>query len=131
MACPPVWEIIHALKLADYLLGVQASKLGHNYILFLVSGETCSVTNYTGTVSITNGWRTCQLWSEQVPHRHAFTGNDYFPFDGSVEEAENYCRQVDGDKRPWCYTTDTYMRWQYCDDHICGGNLQFRYLGHS
>ena len=32
MVCLPVWEIIHSLKLVDYLL-VQADKLWYNYYI--------------------------------------------------------------------------------------------------
>jgi len=27
----------------------------------------------------------------------------------------NYCRNPDGEKTIWCYTTDVSKRWEYCD----------------
>lgn len=31
----------------------------------------------------------------------------------------NYCRNPDGDKGPWCYTTDPSVRWEYCNLKRC------------
>lgn len=33
---------------------------------------------------------------------------------------ENYCRNIDGERRPWCYTTDPNRRWEICDVPDCG-----------
>ena len=41
-------------------------------------------------------------------------------------EAENYCRNPDGDDDEglWCYTIDPASRWEYCDVPVCpAGNL--------
>lgn len=32
----------------------------------------------------------------------------------------NYCRNPDNEKMPWCYTTDTETRWEYCRVPNCG-----------
>uniref|UniRef100_A0A8C8AJ07 Kringle domain-containing protein n=1 Tax=Otus sunia TaxID=257818 RepID=A0A8C8AJ07_9STRI len=34
---------------------------------------------------------------------------------------ENYCRNPDGEKRPWCYTTNNSVRWEYCAIPRCKG----------
>lgn len=87
----------------------------------LVCKERASLSQYSGNVSVTDGSRTCQRWSDQTPHAHPFNSSQYFPFDESVEDAVNYCRNVGGDDLPWCYTNDTRVRWQYCYEQICEG----------
>lgn len=32
---------------------------------------------------------------------------------------QNYCRNPDADTRPWCYTTDPSVRWEYCNLKRC------------
>ena len=33
---------------------------------------------------------------------------------------KNYCRNPDNDEKgPWCYTTDPYKRFEYCDIPEC------------
>lgn len=32
----------------------------------------------------------------------------------------NYCRNPDGEPRPWCFTTDPNKRWEFCDIPRCG-----------
>ena len=36
--------------------------------------------------------------------------------------AVNFCRNPDpwDSSGPWCYTTDPYVRWEYCDVPFCG-----------
>ena len=42
--------------------------------------------------------------------------------EGSLEGAQNFCRNPDLDSGgPWCYTTDPNVRWQYCDIPVCHG----------
>uniref|UniRef100_A0A8C5JCC4 Kringle domain-containing protein n=1 Tax=Junco hyemalis TaxID=40217 RepID=A0A8C5JCC4_JUNHY len=71
--------------------------------------------DYRGTISVTESGNTCQEWSSQSPHRHARTPENY-PCQGLDE---NYCRNPDGEKRPWCYTTNTTARWEYCNIPSC------------
>ncbi|XP_053919998.1 plasminogen isoform X2 [Cuculus canorus] len=73
--------------------------------------------DYRGTVSVTESGNTCQHWSSQSPHRHARTPENY-PCK-SLEE--NYCRNPDGEKMPWCYTTNRTARWEYCNIPSCDG----------
>ncbi|NP_032903.3 plasminogen precursor [Mus musculus] len=71
--------------------------------------------NYRGTVSVTVSGKTCQRWSEQTPHRHNRTPEN-FP---CKNLEENYCRNPDGETAPWCYTTDSQLRWEYCEIPSC------------
>ncbi len=32
----------------------------------------------------------------------------------------NYCRNPDNERMPWCYTTDSETRWEYCKVPSCG-----------
>lgn len=32
---------------------------------------------------------------------------------------ENYCRNPDGEKAPWCFTTNQEVRWEYCKIPSC------------
>ena len=58
--------------------------------------STCDRTQYG---------KTCQRWDVNWPH----TPN-YKP----IITQHNNCASPDGDKKPWCYTTDPNVRWDYC-----------------
>ena len=75
--------------------------------------------NYAGTLSLTNGGRTCQAWSTNYPHSHSNNRDELFPNDDSVAAARNYCRDPDGEGHPWCYTTNPDSPWQFCDVPVC------------
>ncbi|GCC26664.1 hypothetical protein chiPu_0005082 [Chiloscyllium punctatum] len=75
----------------------------------------CSGENYRGKISQTEDGVTCQRWDSQTPHRHEYTSTT-FP-DKYFEE--NYCRNPDGEPRPWCFTTDTQKRWAFCNVPRC------------
>ncbi|XP_078700682.1 uncharacterized protein LOC144927235 [Branchiostoma floridae x Branchiostoma belcheri] len=69
---------------------------------------------YRGQVNITDVGLVCQRWEDQTPHSHHF-------LDLSIGGlSENYCRNPDSEKRPWCYTLDPSVRWQYCPVKSCG-----------
>ncbi|KAK2864309.1 hypothetical protein Q7C36_003463 [Tachysurus vachellii] len=70
----------------------------------------CSGENYRGKISITEGGFTCQQWDSQKPHNHGYNPN-VFP-EKYLEE--NYCRNPDGEPRPWCFTTNPSKRWDFC-----------------
>uniref|UniRef100_G3STW2 Plasminogen n=1 Tax=Loxodonta africana TaxID=9785 RepID=G3STW2_LOXAF len=73
-------------------------------------GET-----YRGNVAITASGHTCQRWSEQTPHKHNRTPQN-FP---CKNLDENYCRNPDGESAPWCYTTNVDVRWEHCNVPSC------------
>ncbi|ODN04404.1 Tyrosine-protein kinase transmembrane receptor Ror2 [Orchesella cincta] len=71
---------------------------------------------YQGTVNITKTGIPCQRWDTMVPHSH----NRPPPVFPEIQNAENFCRNAGGEEpRPWCYTTDPYIRWQHCDIPFC------------
>ncbi|XP_049340141.1 plasminogen isoform X1 [Astyanax mexicanus] len=71
---------------------------------------------YRGTVSVTESGKTCQSWASQLPHKHSRTPDNY-PCKGLDQ---NYCRNPDHERKPWCYTTDPETRWEYCNVESCG-----------
>ena len=54
--------------------------------------------------------------NNQLPIFSRGYGADEFPED-SVEEAENYCRNIAGESEPWCYTEGG--SWDYCEIPFC------------
>ncbi|XP_060771595.1 plasminogen [Neoarius graeffei] len=71
---------------------------------------------YRGNISVTSSGKTCQEWSSQVPQKHSKTSENY-PCKGLEN---NYCRNPNKERSPWCYTTDPETRWEYCSIPRCG-----------
>ncbi|XP_076128071.1 plasminogen-like [Alosa pseudoharengus] len=71
---------------------------------------------YRGIASVTISGKACQMWSSQFPHKHSRTPENY-PCKGLEG---NYCRNPDSERSPWCYTTDSETRWEYCKVPSCG-----------
>uniref|UniRef100_K1QBX7 Plasminogen n=1 Tax=Magallana gigas TaxID=29159 RepID=K1QBX7_MAGGI len=67
--------------------------------------------SYQGTKNVTKSGLKCQAWSVKTPHSHSFTK--------SLGNQENYCRNPDGEPKPWCYTTEKDTRWETCDIPEC------------
>ena len=63
---------------------------------------------YMGITNTTVSGRPCQMWSSQTPHSHTMSGE------------ANYCRNPDKEPKPWCYTTDPDVRYEFCDIPSCG-----------
>ena len=63
--------------------------------LFCLSSD-CIVTEagmeYIGTLSVHDDNGDCQFWSDNYPHYHSYTA-DNFP-DATLGEVQNYCRCV-------------------------------------
>ncbi|XP_028996559.1 plasminogen isoform X2 [Betta splendens] len=75
--------------------------------------------SYRGITSKTISGKKCQFWSSMSPHSHQKT-QDRFP---TADLRLNLCRNPDGDKAPWCYTTDPSVRWEYCNVAKCTPKL--------
>lgn len=59
--------------------------------------------------------------SPKAPHLHRRTPQ-VFP---ELSDAENYCRNPGGEnERPWCYTKDPAVTWEYCSVSPCGDGRQ-------
>uniref|UniRef100_A0A8C9ZSJ6 Plasminogen n=1 Tax=Sander lucioperca TaxID=283035 RepID=A0A8C9ZSJ6_SANLU len=72
-------------------------------------------TSYRGVTSETISGKRCQSWSSMSPHTHQKTPQN-FP---NADLRRNLCRNPDGDKAPWCYTTEPGVRWEYCNLEKC------------
>lgn len=74
---------------------------------------------YLGKVNVTKDGLACQRWDSQTPHSHT-APPDIFP---ELEGAENYCRNAGGEvERPWCFTTNSSVRWQHCNIPQCANS---------
>ncbi|XP_066284011.1 uncharacterized protein [Branchiostoma lanceolatum] len=71
------------------------------------------------------GDRVCQRWDSQSPHSHPHTPQAH-P-DAGLEE--NFCRNPDNKERPWCYTTDPTLRWDYCNVMECADPTSLSFIG--
>lgn len=71
---------------------------------------------YRGMVNVTETGLVCQAWNVQVPNRH-----NYFPSVYPIlEDSGNACRNAGGERvRPWCYTLNLSVHWQYCNVTPC------------
>jgi len=66
---------------------------------------------YRGCQTKTVSGKTCQKWTSQSPQKHSRTPDRY---KGQGLGDHNYCRNPDGHKGIWCYTTDPDKRWDDC-----------------
>ena len=92
-------------------------------------GDGYNYDRYEGGVSVTETGKTCQYWSEVSPHVHTYTTTSEWPYVGQPEH--NYCRnpgkagwatatRSNGiEERPWCFTTESDTRWEYCNIPLC------------
>lgn len=72
---------------------------------------------YNGTVNRTSSGLACQAWSDNSPQEHERSPG-VFP---ELQGGENYCRNPGNEEeRPWCYTMDPRVRWEFCDIPKCG-----------
>jgi len=66
---------------------------------------------YRGSQTKTVSGRVCQNWASQTPHEHGNRPSKH----PKSDLRSNFCRNPDGEKTIWCYTTDPNMRWEYCE----------------
>ena len=78
--------------------------------------EYCN--NY-GDTQTKNG-RRCQQWHHHSPHEHGQWGRrGKYHNDKKGNISHNKCRDPDESGYPWCYTTSSGKRWEYCDVPEC------------
>eukprot|EP00301_Raphidiophrys_heterophryoidea_P008275 c13092_g2_i2.p1 GENE.c13092_g2_i2~~c13092_g2_i2.p1 ORF type:complete len:614 (+),score=138.75 c13092_g2_i2:62-1903(+) len=86
-------------------------------ISYVRGPETCYYgdgSGYRGSTNTTAKGHACQAWTSQSPNTHSRTPANY-PIAGLDA---NYCRNPDGEDKPWCYTLEG-DRWEYCDVPLC------------
>jgi len=71
---------------------------------------------YRGSVSRTRGGKNCQNWDSDFPHPHGYHSSGYSSMGIGPH---NHCRNPDGEYAAWCYTTNLFMRWDYCGIPTC------------
>ncbi|KAM9425730.1 LOW QUALITY PROTEIN: hepatocyte growth factor activator [Pholidichthys leucotaenia] len=76
-------------------------------------------TGYRGVVSTAVSGARCLPWNSDLLYNELHVGTvKESPRKGLGEHA--YCRNPDGDKKPWCYTlNDSAISWEYCDVPSC------------
>ncbi|XP_025110820.1 muscle, skeletal receptor tyrosine protein kinase-like isoform X1 [Pomacea canaliculata] len=81
--------------------------------------DDCYVENgrwYNGTVNVTTSGLQCQPWDSNSPQDHDRSPL-VFP---ELLNSENFCRNPGAEEsRPWCYTMDSHVRWEFCDIPQC------------
>uniref|UniRef100_A0A8C4WW16 Kringle domain-containing protein n=1 Tax=Eptatretus burgeri TaxID=7764 RepID=A0A8C4WW16_EPTBU len=75
----------------------------------------CRGADYRGQLRQSEFGKPCQQWDSQIPHEHTRTAERY----PRSDLRENFCRNPDNELKPWCYTTDPFQRWEYCDVPLC------------
>jgi hypothetical protein len=101
-------------------LSINRHNLIVGLVFFLTENCFSVASEYTGSTKHTTSGHTCQAWASNLPHRHKYHTDSYFP-DKSVQAAGNKCRSPDNDVTPWCYTTNPYVLWEYCNVSKCEG----------
>ncbi|XP_052070928.1 uncharacterized protein LOC127709432 [Mytilus californianus] len=84
---------------------------GAQYIV-LECKLTTKGAEYNGVINKTRDNIACQRWDSDKPHDHSHTK--------SMKKEENFCRNPDNSRHgPWCYTTNSTIRWEYCNVSLC------------
>jgi len=83
---------------------------------------------YLGCQEETVGGLPCQKWAAQNPHSHPFHPQVFM--DKNLNH--NYCRNPNGKRTIWCFTTDPKKRWDYCSpvDHNAEAQISSSRTGH-
>ncbi|KAM6984691.1 muscle, skeletal receptor tyrosine-protein kinase [Aplochiton taeniatus] len=72
---------------------------------------------YQGHLNTTSSGTPCQAWNQQTPHHHRLSV-EVVP---ELRDSENHCRNPGGaSDKPWCYTSNPSVRWEYCAVPRCG-----------
>jgi len=75
--------------------------------------------NCKESTSITKKGHRCQYWDSKSPHKISKSLKRLF--DHNKFPHDNFCRAFKNGKssKPWCYTTDLRVKWQYCKVQNC------------
>ncbi|XP_056620648.1 plasminogen-like [Triplophysa dalaica] len=73
----------------------------------------CRGDDYRGNISITESGHTCQRWDSDPLNK--YTASTY----PEKNLEKNFCRNPDGELRPWCYSTNPSKRWEFCSIPRC------------
>ncbi|XP_053161217.1 hyaluronan-binding protein 2 isoform X3 [Hemicordylus capensis] len=87
-----------------------------------IGAEDCFEENgeaYRGNVSQTMQQKTCLHWNSHFLLKHSYNAfmeaADYYDLGD-----HNYCRNPDGDKKPWCFVNvNNKLKWDFCDVSPC------------
>jgi len=69
---------------------------------------------YYDKIATTVSGHQCQRWDDDKYHS---ANSDCLPHPD--DRNHNHCRATCGNERPWCYTTNKDVRWEYCDVPRC------------
>ncbi|XP_025101010.1 uncharacterized protein LOC112568120 isoform X2 [Pomacea canaliculata] len=77
---------------------------------------------YKGSLNRTKMGFDCNAWTSDIPHIKGamYKDDNIYTVDGSKSAAGSYCRTfADEEPSAWCYTTNTYTKWDECDVPRC------------
>uniref|UniRef100_A0A8C6XXS7 Kringle domain-containing protein n=1 Tax=Naja naja TaxID=35670 RepID=A0A8C6XXS7_NAJNA len=79
--------------------------------------------SYRGTTAVTTTGKKCQTWISMriaILIVFSFVFVSYTPSAYPNNLISNYCRNPDGEPRPWCFTSLLTKRWEFCNIPRCG-----------
>ncbi|XP_028917909.1 hepatocyte growth factor activator isoform X1 [Ornithorhynchus anatinus] len=119
--CPSGSSCRMVVPTGQTLCACQAGHVGTH--CNVVPAERCLVgngTTYRGVAGRTVAGRPCLPWtSDLLYHELRVDSVDQAVQLGLGRHA--YCRNPDGDEKPWCYVMkDNMLSWEYCDIPSCG-----------
>ncbi|XP_037387865.1 kremen protein 1 isoform X1 [Pygocentrus nattereri] len=105
-------------SLGFFSLVLLAARTAHGHLhseCYTVNGE-----DYRGRQNLTSlqGGKPCLFWNETF--EHPYNTVKYPNGEGGLG-AHNFCRNPDGDVRPWCYIADQEdgIYWKFCEIPSC------------
>lgn len=98
-------NIFHTIIIFRYIL----SSIVRECFVWSTNGP-----QYKGKNTCTDTGRICQRWDSDYPHRR----NMSFVPPVAKYRSNNYCFGTKG-RKPWCYTTDPQVRWEFCHVAVC------------
>nr|XP_005993354.1 PREDICTED: kremen protein 1 [Latimeria chalumnae] len=106
--------------LAAFLIFLPGFALTSSFDQFHSECFTVNGVDYRGSQNQTtlHGGKPCLFWNETF--QHPYNTLRYRNGEGGLGD-HNYCRNPDGDVRPWCYIPEheDSVYWKYCDIPTC------------